>query len=297
MVEEANAFTATLDTRAGVPMKTILIPTEDHDAMPAVLEAARLVARTFDSYMEGFAVHPAAGTYVAVEPVSSLAISGAYEHDAELASQARALFENFMRTHDVPAAGSDAAAYSYAWPRSEAEDDLFIGSYGRLFDLIALGRPGRAAQNARMPPLEAAIFDSGRPALIVPPSVPKSVGRNVLVAWNRSTEQATTNAFALPLLRLAEQVTVLEVEGGTTPGPSAEQAAVHLRRNGIKATALTVKPGSRSVGEAVLDHAATIGADLLVKGAYTQSRLRQMMFGGATRHILASANLPVLMAR
>src|ERR1700757_4846114 len=74
----------------GAPgMKTILIPTEDHDAMPAVLEAARLVARSFDSYMEGFAVHPTAGTYVAVEPVSSLAISGAFEHDAQLATQAR----------------------------------------------------------------------------------------------------------------------------------------------------------------------------------------------------------------
>lgn len=278
-------------------MKTILIPTEDHDAMPAVLEAARLMARTFDSYMEGLAVHPAAGTYVAVEPVSSLAISGAYEHDAELAVQARSLFEGFMRTHDVPAAGPDAAVYSYGWPRADSEDDIFIGSYGRTFDLIALGRPGRAAQNPRMPPLEAALFDSGRPALIVPPTVPKSIGRNVLVAWNRSTEQATTNSFALPLLRLAEQVTVLEVEGGTTPGPSAEQAALHLRRNGVKATALTVKPGSRSTGEAILDHASTNGCDLLVKGAYTQSRLRQMMFGGATRHILANASLPVLMAR
>jgi len=283
-------------------MKTILIPTEDHDAMPAVLEAARLVAKTFDSYMEGFAVHPAAGTYVAVEPVSSLAISGAYEHDAELAAQARTTFENFMRAHDVPAAGAgDAAAFSFGWPRAEAEDDLFIGSYGRLFDLIALGRPGRAAQNPRMPPLEAALFDSGRPALIVPPTVPKSIGRNVLVAWNRSTEQATTNAFALPLLRLAERVTVLEVEGGTTPGPSCEEATRHLRRNGVKATALTMKRGVRTsaeaTGEVILDHAAKNGCDLLVKGAYTQSRLRQMMFGGATRHILANANLPVLMAR
>ena len=278
-------------------MKTILIPTEDHDAMPAVLEAARIVARTFDSYMEGFAVHPAAGTYVAVEPVSSLAISGAYEHDAELASQARTIFENFMRSRDVPAAGGDAGGYSHGWPRSEAEDDLFIGSYGRLFDLMVLGRPGRAAQNPRMPPLEAALFDSGKPALIVPPTAPSAIGRNVLVAWNRSTEQATTNAFALPLLRLAERVTVLEVEGGTTPGPSAEQAAQHLRRNGVKATALTQKAGGRSVGEAVLEHATAIGADLLVKGAYTQSRLRQMMFGGATRHILAHAGLPVLMAR
>jgi nucleotide-binding universal stress UspA family protein len=280
----------------GADMKTILIPTEDHDAMPAVLEAARLVARTFDSYMEGFAVHPTAGTYVAVEPVSSLAISGAFEHDAELAAQAKILFETFMRMHEVPAAGGETTAFSYAWPRPEAEDDLFIGSYGRVFDLIALGRPGRAAQNPRMPPLEAALFDSGRPLLIVPPTAPKTLGRNVLVAWNCSTEQATTNAYALPLLRRAEQATVLTVEGGTVPGPSGEEAAAHLRRNGVKASALTVKPGSRATGEVILDYAKTHACDLLVKGAYTQSRLRQMVFGGATRHILANANLPVLMA-
>jgi len=277
-------------------MKSILIPTEDHDAMPAVLEAARMVAQTFDGYLEGFAVRPTAGTYVAVEPVSSLAISGAFEHDAELAAQSRTLFESFMRNHQVPAAGPEASGYSFAWPHVEAEDDLFIGSYGRVFDLIALGRPGRAAQNPRMPPLEAALFDSGRPVLIVPPTPPKTLGRNVLVAWNHSTEQARTNAFALPLLRLAEQVTVLTVEGGTTSGPPGEQAAQHLGRNGIKAKALTIKPGARSAGEAILDHAATLGADLLVKGAYTQSRLRQMMFGGQTRHILGNANLPVLMA-
>lgn len=291
-----------MEPGAGQAMKTILIPTEDHDAMPAVLEGARLVARIFDSYMEGFAVHPAAGTYVAVEPVSSLAISGAFEHDAELANQARTLFENFMRTHQVPVAGAgaDTATYSYSWPRQDAEDDLFIGSYGRVFDLIALGRPGRAAQNARMPPLEAALFDFGRPVLIMPPVAPKAIGRNVLVAWNRSTEQANTTAFALPLLRLAERVTVYEVEGGTTPGPSAEEAAMHLRRNGVKARALTVKRGARTTGEqtgeATLEYAAKEGCDLLVKGAYTQSRLRQMMFGGATRHILANAGLPVLMA-
>ena len=277
-------------------MKTILIPTEEHDAMTAVLEAATLVARTFDSYIEGFAVHPTAGTYVAVEPVSSLAISGAFEHDAELAAQARTFFESFMSSHDVPPAARDSAKFSYGWPHKEAEDDLFIGSYGRSFDLIALGRPGRSAQDPRMPPLEAALFDSGTPLLIVPPVAPRTIGRNVLVAWNGSTEQARTNAFALPLLRLADRVTVLTVEGGTVPGPSGEDAALHLRRNGVKATALTVKPTTRTTGEAILDHAAAQGCDLLVKGAYTQSRLRQMIFGGATRHILANANLPVLMA-
>ena len=280
----------------GSVMKTILIPAEDHDAMPAVLDAACLIARQFDSYMEGFAVRPSLATYVTVDPVSSLAFSGASEGGT--ARQARAEFESFMEAHAVPRAkrGGERAVFSFDWPRDEVEDDAFIGSYGRIFDLIVLGRPGPEPQNPRMPPLEAALFDSGRPVLIVPPTVPQSLGRNVLVAWNHSTEQARTNAFAIPLLRLADKVTVLTVEGATTPGPSGEDATLHLRRNGIKATALTVKSGSRTSGEIILDHATSLGCDLLVKSAYTQSRFRQMIFGGATRHILANATLPILMA-
>lgn len=278
-------------------MKTILIPTEDHNAMPAVLEGALLVARAFDSYLEGFAVRPSPGTYVTVEPVSSLAISGAYEGDAP--KLARASFEQFMQARGVPAAsaaGQGEATLSYGWPMAEASDDAFIGSYGRLFDLIVLGRPGRAVENPRMAPLEAALFESGKPVLIVPARAPQSIGRNVVVAWNGSTEQAHTNSYALPLLQKAEQVTVLTVEGSFTPGPSGEQAARHLRRNGVKASALTVKPGTRSAGEIILEQAASLGCDLLIKSAYTQSRLRQMIFGGATRHILANAGLPVFMA-
>jgi nucleotide-binding universal stress UspA family protein len=275
-------------------MKTILIPTEDHDAMPAVLEAARLIAQTFDSYMEGFAVCPSAANYVAVEPVSGVAISGAFKGDT--AKQARVEFESFMQAHTVPQGVWEPAVFSYGWPREEAADDAYIGSYGRIFDLIVLGRPGPEPQNPRMPPLEAALFDSGRPVLVVPPFVPQTLARNVLVAWNGSTEQACTNAFAIPLLHLADNVTVLTVEGGTTPGPSGEEAARHLRRNGVKATALTVKPVARTSGEIILEHGTALGCDLLVKSAYTQSRLRQMIFGGATRHILANATLPVLMA-
>lgn len=275
-------------------MKTILIPTEDHDAMPAVLEAARLLALACGSYMEGLAVRPSVADYVSVEAASSLALS--VTGDGDGAEQAHVQFESFMQAHSVPRAEQGPAVFSYGWPRADAADDSYIGSYGRIFDLIALGRPGREPENPRMPPLEAALFDSGRPVLIVPPAAPKSIATNIVLSWNGSTEQARTNAFALPLLHSADKVIVLTVEGGTTPGPSGEDAARHLRRNGIAATALTVKPGTRTTGEAVLDHAAQLGCDLLVKGAYTQSRLRQMMFGGATRHILANTTLPVLMA-
>ncbi|HEY7296545.1 MAG TPA: universal stress protein [Xanthobacteraceae bacterium] len=278
-------------------MKTILIPAEDHQWMSAVLETARLIASRFDSYMEGFAVRPSAADFVAVEPVSSLAIASVEEADAEIAREARTSFERFMQAHDVPrAAPRGPATYSFGWIRNEAEDDAFVGSYGRLFDLTVLGRPGRSAQHPRVPPLEAALFESGRPVLIAPRIAPPVVGKNVLIAWNGSTEQARTTAFALPLLREATRVTVLSVEGGMTPGPTGEQVAHFLGRHGIEAAATTISPGTKSTGETILDHAKALGCDLLVKGAYTQSRLRQIIFGGATRHILANAELPVWMA-
>jgi len=277
-------------------MKTILIPTEDHDAMPAVLEAARLIGERLGSYMEGFAVHPAPADFVAVDPVSSLTIASTHADDEEVERVAHRLFEGFMREHGVPDPKPGSAAYSHRWVRSGALGDAFIGSHGRLFDLIALGRPGRAPHDPRMPPLEAALFESGRPVLIAPAAVPQVIGRNVLVAWNGSTEQTRTTAFALPLLRMAERVTLLSVEGGMTPGPTGEEFAQYLRLNGIAVTAVTVGLGKRTTGEVILDAAKAQGCDLLVKGAYTQSRLRQMVFGGATRHILATATLPVLMA-
>jgi nucleotide-binding universal stress UspA family protein len=289
-------------------MKTILIPTEDHASMPAVLETARLIAQRFGSYMEGFAVYPAAADFVAVDPVSSLTIASMQAGDEEIERLAQGLFESFMQAravpklhavpnvHAIPGADPGPAAYSYGWIRPVAHGDAVIGSHGRLFDLIVMGRPGRAPQDPRMPPLEAALFESGRPVLIAPASAPQVVGGNVLVAWNGSTEQTRTTAFALPLLREAREVTVLSVEGGMTPGPTGEEFAHYLRSNAVAATAVTAAPGTRTTGETILDHAKTHGCDLLVKGAYTQSRLRQMVFGGATRHILASATLPVLMA-
>jgi nucleotide-binding universal stress UspA family protein len=117
-----------------------------------------------------------------------------------------------------------------------------------------------------------------------------------MIAWNRSTEQARATAFAMPLLRLAERITILTVEGATVAGPSGQELARSLAMNGIAAEPITMATGKVSAGETILRKAAELGCDLIVKGAYTQSRLRQLIFGGTTRHILAHANIPVLMA-
>jgi nucleotide-binding universal stress UspA family protein len=147
-----------------------------------------------------------------------------------------------------------------------------------------------------MSTFEAALFESGRPVLLAPPTPPRQIGANVVIAWNCSMEQARATALAMPLLLKAEQVTVLTVEGGTVPGPSGEEMAINLQLNGVAAKALTVRAEARSPAEAILNQARELGCDLLIKGAYTQSRLRQMIFGGTTRHILSHAALPVLTA-
>jgi len=96
-------------------------------------------------------------------------------------------------------------------------------------------------------------------------------------------------------LQKAADVAVLAVPGMRLPGPSEAQLARSLRRHGVPARVVEVKEG-KAPGVALLDKAAVLGADLLIKGGYTQSRLRQLIFGSVTSEILADARLPVFMA-
>ncbi len=279
-------------------MKTILVPTEHGSTMVSALDTALLLAQKFDSCIEGFPLRPAVADLVAMDPDSGLTMVAVKENDAEMVRQAEMLFHSFMESHHiVPRAGEGLATLSWTWLNDAPSGHDFVGSYGRVFDMIVLARPGDEWQSPSMITLESALFESGRPVLIAPPNSPPSLGTNILVAWNNSTEQARTMADAMPLLRLAERITILTIEGATVAGPSGEQMARSLKMNGISADPITMKPaGKRSAGETILTKAYELGCDLIVKGAYTQSRLRQMIFGGTTRHILANAKLPVLMA-
>jgi nucleotide-binding universal stress UspA family protein len=278
-------------------MKTILVPTEHSSAMLSALDTALLLAQKFDACIEGFPLRPAVADLVAMDPDSGLTMVAVKENDAEMVRQAEDMFRSFMTQHNVAQRASDApAVLSWTWLKDAPSGHDFVGSYGRIFDTIVLARPGDEWQSPSMVTLESALFESGRPVLIAPPSSPRSLGAHILIAWNNSTEQARTTAFAMPLLRRAERVTICTVEGATVAGPSGEQMARSLKMNGIAAEPITLKANKRAAGEAILSKAGELGCDLIIKGAYTQSRLRQMIFGGTTRHILANAKLPVLMA-
>ena len=277
-------------------MKTLLVPVEPHDAIQSVLETALMLGTKLDAYIEGFALRPAIDNMVTMDPVNSLTVVSLRETDQEIIKEARAIFDSFMRDKAVLHPEGTESSLSYAWCDTAPSGEDFVGSYGRIFDLIVLGRPAKSRQGPRMTTLESALFESGRPVLLAPPKPPQSIGERVLLAWNCSTEQARATASAMPLLRKATRVVICTVEGATVPGPSGEQMARNLLMNGVRAEAITVAPGQRRAGEVVLAQAEALGCDLIVKGAYTQSRLRQMIFGGTTQHILTHATVPVLFA-
>ncbi|HEY4859373.1 MAG TPA: universal stress protein [Xanthobacteraceae bacterium] len=280
-----------------MPFKTILVPTEQHDLMSSTLETAVVLARKFDSYIEGFALRVGVPVAFTIGDMGTLPVPAALEHEiTDNENRTRALFVEFMREHGVPG-GGHTNSLSSGWVPDAPQGDHFVGSHGRVFDVIVLGRPGRDPKGPRMTTLESALFESGRPVLIAPPTPRPQIGTNVLIAWNCSTEQARVTAFALPLLQQASRVVVLTVEGGAAvPGPTGQQLCRYLQLNGVPAKPMTVGLDGRLTGEAILSHAKALGCDLVIKGAYTQSRLRQMIFGGTTRYVLGNAELPVLMA-
>ena len=100
---------------------------------------------------------------------------------------------------------------------------------------------------------------------------------------------------ALPLLDKAERVSVLLIEEGLRPGPSADDLIAYLAHHDINATIYQTQSNHLPTGEALLVDARAVEADFLVMGAYTHSRLRRMIMGSATEHVLGAAELPVLM--
>ncbi len=275
-------------------MKTILVPMENHEAMRAALDTALLVARRSNSYIEGLALPLLTMEYVGLDMMVPVVDTAKPEEEAK---KSRLIFDSFMQKHGVPRSTETTKGLSCGWLDMVPKSENIVGNYGRVFDVIVMNRPDENTSGLYRRAIESGLFESGRPILLAPPSPPKQFATNVMIAWNRSTEQARAIALALPLLQKADRITVLTVNGGAeVPGPSPDRLMQYLKRNEIIAEPMTVELGGGNTGEAILAAAGSMNCDLLIKGAYTQSRLRQIIFGGTTQHILKNAVLPVLLA-
>ena len=175
--------------------------------------------------------------------------------------------------------------------------------HARYADLTILGQldPDRAETEMLRPRPEQVTLTSGRPILVVPYAGRfEAVGKRVVIAWNSSREAARAVHDAMPLLAAAEAVTVLTIDAREGPQGHGEMPgadiSLHLARHGVKVQIERTVSGDLPIGEVLLSRLADLAADLLVMGAYGHSRMRELLLGGATRSLLRSMTVPVLMS-
>jgi nucleotide-binding universal stress UspA family protein len=216
-------------------------------------------------------------------------VKEAYKHLEQEAQKARARVES---------EGGAGPVQSYLIFMGAAGST--IGMRARHADMTIVGRPSGATASSAHAVLEGALFESGRPVIVVPPGWKGTdIGRNVLIAWKPTREAARALADAEDFIASASRVSVVTVDAKPAQGygeqPGADIAA-HLAIRGMKPELFNLDSAGRTETKAILDQATAIGADLIVMGAYGRSRMSEFIFGGVTREILTSSPVPLLMA-
>ena len=270
--------------------KTILVHLNDSRRAETVLEPAAQLATRYNSHLIG--LHVYAGLPASPIPMASAALGSIV---AANRMNNEGIAETFRRmTADQ--------AFIAEWQLQKVSHvDLAqeVLGRGRTADLIVVGQTD---PDWDLSPLldfpERLALESGRPVLIIPFAgrFPR-IGRRVVVAWKAGREAARATFDALPLLRGAESVHILEIkeqaDAESRLGPDSSIGAA-LARHGIKPVVHTSIAPEISVGDEILSRAADLDADMLVMGAYGHSRFRELVFGGATRHIARHMTVPTL---
>ncbi len=284
-------------------LKTILACVSGGDASERVLETARRVAVAFGSHIE--ALHVRADPRGLV-PYTGEGMDGSMieeimevteKEGGERAANARQAFDDFCQrtgliVADRPLPGNEA---TISWREETGREDEIVAIRGRLFDLIAVGRPIRDSALPSPITLEAALMDTGRPIIVAPPVLLAETGNHVAVAWETSPEAARALSSAMPLVENAKKVTLLAADPIEPPEIPPEEGAARLAWYGISVEIVRFDVHAEEIGAGYLNHAKQVGADLLIKGAYSRHRLRQMILGGRTRHIITHAEIPVVL--
>ena len=268
-------------------MRRVLAVLHHADTASAVLQAALLISRRLpggvvDVLQLRLAADP---TFLPTEEIMTP------ERQARFAAHTEALSASLRAKFDAWRAQAPAATW-----RESTGDPAFLVAYASdTADLLVLGRAAHDKPGDGRAAIEAALFTAGATVLLVPPAPPATLGRHIAVAWKPSDTAERAVVAALPLLRAAEQVTVLigadDGAGIAPPGELVQALAEQRRIAGIHRFA----DGRRAIGAALVQEAQALGADMLAMGAYAHSRSLEAVFGGATRDILTASDLPVLL--
>jgi nucleotide-binding universal stress UspA family protein len=170
-----------------------------------------------------------------------------------------------------------------------------VARFGRLSDLIVVQRPSMWSVPSQRC-FDAAVFESGRPTLVVSEKLPLEITDHIMIAWNGSREASRAVFGVMPLLHLAGRVSIFAESQYEVEGVDPTDLAEFLSWHGIQAHPVVGPKDEHATGAALVSAASEQQATLIVMGAYTHSRLRQSFLGGVTRHLLAHASVPLLMS-
>jgi len=182
-----------------------------------------------------------------------------------------------------------------SWENITGDPYRAVAERAGASDLVVVGRTEEGVGALTRGAVETALFGSGAPVLLASKSPMETLGERIMIGWNRSASSARALRSALPLLRDARQVQIVMVATGAKIGPEPARVADYLGLHGIAAAVKEIAPDYRKVSEVLIQEAAEMSADLVVAGAFSHSRLREVVLGGVTRDILADGSVPVLM--
>lgn len=283
-------------------IKTILVPESDGTASLAALKTAFAVAQRFGAHVDvlhvkedAASIAPHLGEGVSWTEVDAI-IARAKARAEEGSTAARRLFDDEVAKSGLTLAGAaPVEGASAAWHEEFGREEEALVRRGRLADLIVVGHPDKRMELPSSRTLHAGLMETGRPLLMAPPKAPDELGNTVAIAWNGSIEASRAVGAAVPFLQRARTVTILVAEEGETSRKSGEQLAAALAWHGITAEVAGLHVGHDGVARSLLGACHYRGTDLLVMGAYSRSRLREVILGGVTRDMLRLADIPVFM--
>lgn len=296
-------------------MKTILVPIPDTAVNTAAIEIALMVAKAVTGHVEGLYIETPApitmrtgrlGGYeatreVGLAPAGQLAqqeLARAAEARERAAEQARAEFQRICAAHGVPVCAPDASdpVLSACWHQTEGSYASAVTMRAPAYDLMVVPNPSTTTPAREI--AEHTLLETGRPVLLSPARPEPDPSRSAMIAWSPSLQAWRAVTAAVPLMATASRVEIVSVgEDEAAVAESRADVIRYLGWHGITATARQVKPLSRSVGDTLLHEASEAGIGMLVMGAYSHSRMRELLLGGVTRHVLSSvAVTPVFMA-
>jgi len=285
-------------------IKRILVPLPGFADHSGEIEMALATGQALQAHVEALFITqppppPRAGDISRRSALAATYVNTAAEEQEQLARTARERFAGACTTRGIPllpAGEAPAALPAASWHQVEGSYLGVAVPRAAAFDLMV------AASAIVMESLKAiaeqALLRTRRPVLLSPSHPRTDLTHPAMIAWDESPECWHAVSASIPFLRLARSVEVVSVDKDIARrGASQAEVLAYLHCHGIAATARVVEPDSPTVGDTLLATAGADDAGLVVMGAYSHSRLREMLFGGVTRHILQNAAArPVLLA-